>query len=254
MRKYGWKPQLPDFRDKKRFARLSPPTVLPPSVDLIPKCPPVYDQGQLGSCTAQGIAAAVEFDSPGTMPSRLFMYYEERRMEGDINQDGGAEIRDGFKVLNTEGICPETLWPYDEAMFAVKPPKKCYRAALLERSVLYESLDNTDLGQLKGCLASGFPFVFGVTVYDSFESDVVAASGIVPMPDSSESVLGGHCMMCVGYDDTTSTFIVRNSWGTSWGQKGYCTMPYAYLTNADLASDFWTVEKLTSQDPFVAVT
>ena len=94
---------------------------------------------------------------------------------------------------------------------------------------------------MKGCLASGFPFVFGFTVYESFESQEVAKTGMVPMPAAGESVLGGHAVLAVGYDDGHQRFIVRNSWGTGWGMQGYFTMPYAYLTERDLSSDFWTI-------------
>jgi C1A family cysteine protease len=94
---------------------------------------------------------------------------------------------------------------------------------------------------MKGCLASGYPFVFGFTVYDSFESQQVANTGIVPMPASGESVVGGHAVMAVGYDDSQHRFIVRNSWGSGWGMQGYFTIPYAYLTEANLSSDFWTI-------------
>ena len=96
------------------------------------------------------------------------------------------------------------------------------------------------------CVASGWPFVFGFTVYESFLSDAVAKTGHVPMPSPAETVEGGHAVVAVGYDDKIQRFIVRNSWGTGWGMKGYCTMPYGYLTDPGLASDFWaiyTVEK-----------
>ncbi len=102
------------------------------------------------------------------------------------------------------------------------------------------------LPQLKGCLAEGFPFVFGFTVYESFESDEVRAGGVVPMPSSGEQVLGGHAVLAVGYDDGTQRFLVRNSWGTEWGQHGHFTMPYAYLTERNLSSDFWTLRAVTA--------
>ena len=100
---------------------------------------------------------------------------------------------------------------------------------------------NRDLAQMKGCLAAGYPFVFGFTVYDAFESGVVAKTGVLNMPTSAEQVVGGHAVLCVGYDDAAQRFIVRNSWGAKWGQKGYFTMPYAYMITRGLASDFWTI-------------
>jgi C1A family cysteine protease len=96
-----------------------------------------------------------------------------------------------------------------------------------------------DLTQMRGCLASGYPFVFGFTVYDSFESAAVAKNGVLNMPGGGEKVVGGHAVLAVGYDDAAQRFRVRNSWGAGWGQKGYFTIPYSYLISASLASDFW---------------
>ena len=94
---------------------------------------------------------------------------------------------------------------------------------------------------MKGCLASGYPFIFGFTVYESFESAQVAQTGHVPLPQEGEQVLGGHAVCAVGYDDANQWFIARNSWGTGWGMQGYFTLPYTYLTSRSLSSDFWTV-------------
>jgi len=98
---------------------------------------------------------------------------------------------------------------------------------------------------MRGCLAAGYPFVFGFTVYESFETQDMAHSGVLQMPQPDEQVLGGHAGLAVGYDDASQRFIVRNSWGTDWGQAGYFTMPYAYLTTRGLASDFWTMRIVT---------
>jgi C1A family cysteine protease len=243
--KFGWRRDLPDHRDHLYSAPLEGITVLPSSIDLRPQCPPVYDQQSLGSCTAQAIAAAIEFDRkkqglPDFVPSRLFVYYNERAMEGTVNSDAGAAIRDGIKAVNKKGACNETEWPYDISQFTVKPSDQCYKDALLDRALKYQSVSH-NLNQMKGCLASGYPFVFGFTVYDSFESDTVAQTGIVPMPQPDEQVLGGHAVVAVGYNDAQQVFIVRNSWSAQWGDKGYCYMPYAYLTNPHLASDFWVI-------------
>ena len=174
-------------------------------------------------------------------PSRLFIYYNERVIEGTVKSDSGAQIRDGIKTVASTGVCDETLWPYDITQFAHKPTAACYKAAKLQRAITYSRVGQT-LSQLKGCLASGFPIVFGFTVYDSFESADVASTGVVPMPAAGESVLGGHCVVAVGYDDASQRFTIRNSWGTGWGMAGYATMPYAYLLSSSLASDFWTVK------------
>jgi C1A family cysteine protease len=245
--RYGWSPDVPDQRDHLYAAPVASLDALPASVDLRPQCPKVvYDQGQLGSCTANAIAAAIEFDqmkqSLGKIftPSRLFIYYNERVMEGTVNSDSGAQIRDGIKSVADIGGCPETLWPYSIAKFKTKPTKPCYTEAKKHTAVLYQRLVQI-LNQMKGCLASGYPFVFGFSVYESFEGPDVAKTGTVPMPGPSEQQVGGHAVMAVGYDDATQRFLVRNSWADKWGMKGYFTIPYAYLTDNNLADDFWTI-------------
>lgn len=259
--RYGWIPDLPDQRD---FAFSVPhatlAAALPAKVDLRPGCPPVYDQGQIGSCTANAIAGAFEFglkkeNLPDFVPSRLFIYYNERVMEGTPpSVDSGAYIRDGMKSVATLGVCKETLWTYDDknnnpapcptCKYAKKPTPACYTEALQHKIKAYQRLNSAVLGTLKGCLASGLPFVFGFTVYESFESQQVAKTGTVPMPKPKEKVMGGHAVAAVGYDDSKGRFIVRNSWGTGWGMSGYFTMPYAYLTNTNLSDDFWTIQTI----------
>jgi len=174
------------------------------------------------------------------LPSRLFIYYNERSMEGTVNSDSGAMIRDGIKSIANMGVCPEKMWPYNIGKFTKKPSSTCYKEAMKHQAVSYQRLVQSS-SQMKGCLASGYPFVFGITVYESFESPAVAKTGAVPMPGSGEKVLGGHAILGVGYDDSKQRFIVMNSWGTGWGDKGFFTIPYAYLTDSDLAADFWTV-------------
>ena len=247
---YGWIRDLPDDRDFVYGAPLVRfPQGLPPSIDRRSECPPVYDQGQLGSCTGNGIAGAIEFDQrkQGTKeftPSRLFIYYNERVIEGTVDHDAGAQIRDGIKAVAKVGAPPETDWPYDIAKFAQRPPPLAYSDAKQDLVSSYSRVVQ-DATQMRGCLAEGYPFVFGFTVYQSFESASVAQTGIVPMPGTGEAVLGGHCVVAVGYDDTKRQFIVRNSWGTGWGLNGYCLMPYEYLINPRLASDFWTIRSVT---------
>jgi C1A family cysteine protease len=246
VQRYGWVPDLPDARDHMYAAPQRVLATLPSQVDLRPQCPPVVDQGALGSCTANAIANAHLFNQRKQMaaqsflPSRLFIYYNERVMEGTVNSDSGAMIRDGIKSIAKQGVCPETQWPYIIDKFTRKPMQACYKEALKHQAVSYQRLVQT-LTQLKGCLASGYPFVLGFTVYESFESQQVAQTGTVPMPAAGEQVLGGHAVLAVGYDDSTQRFIVMNSWGTDWGMHGFFTMPYAYFTDTNLSDDFWTV-------------
>jgi C1A family cysteine protease len=244
---YGWRPDSPDERDHQYAA---PPDVLanlPSRVDLREHCPPVYDQGQLGSCTANAIAAAVEFERrrqglSDFVPSRLFIYWNERELEGNVDEDSGAELRDGIKVVAKTGAPPETDWPYDISKFTLTPPPAAFAAAKLDVATAYKRVAQT-LGQMRGCLASGLPFVFGFTVYESFETDQVAQTGIAPMPGPNEQVLGGHAVMAVGYDDAAQRFLVRNSWGDGWGMQGYFSLQYAYLTTHGLASDLWVISQ-----------
>jgi C1A family cysteine protease len=243
--RFGWVPDLPDARDFMFSAPESVLTTLPTKVDLRTKMPSIYDQGQLGSCTANAIGAAFEFDQlkegyKDFMPSRLFIYYNERAMEGTVDTDSGAMIRDGMKSVAKVGVCTEDTWPYDIAQFTAKPPTKAYTEAKKHQALLYKRII-PNLHQLQGCLAAGYPFVFGFSVYESFMSAEVAKTGEVPLPPRNEQMIGGHAVVGVGYDDKIQRFIVRNSWGTKWGKRGHCTMPYGYLTDPQLASDFWAI-------------
>lgn len=241
-RYYGYKPDLADQRDK-RFKATEPITGLPPSVDLRPKMPlPCFDQQALGACVAHSTAGAVVFDQfkqniPVSMPSRLFLYYWARAIEGSIMLDSGCTVRDMFKAYNRRGVCPESEWPYDISKFTDWPNWQDEQDAAQHKPISYARTDST---RLKATLASGYPIVFGFTVYESFESDAVATSGIMPMPQSGESVVGGHSVLMVGYQDSTADYICRNSWGTGWGINGYFLMPYAYVA-AGLADDFWVL-------------
>jgi C1A family cysteine protease len=245
--RYGWKPDLPDRRDLSYAAPAEVLSALPPKVDLTAQCPPVYDQGQLGSCTANSIGGAFEFELlkqglQDFMPSRLFIYYNERVIENTVNNDNGAQIRDGIKSVSKQGVCSETLWPYIISEFAVKPYQSCYTAALSNIATSYHRVSR-NINQMKGCIADGYPFVIGFTVYSGFESPEVAKTGKLNLPTNVESVVGGHAVLVVGYDDNNDTgrFIVRNSWGPGWGLQGYFTMPYEYLLDANLSDDFWTI-------------
>lgn len=202
------------------------------------------------NCTANAISSAYAFNMHKQVedeifvPSRLFIYYNEREMDGSIPYDSGARIRDGIKSINKIGVCDELIWPYDIAKFAEKPIQECYVQAGRNKAVKYERLNNSEK-ELKTCLALGFPFVFGFTVYESFESKAVAKTGRMVMPGRKEKSLGGHAVLGVGYDDSLKCFIIKNSWGERWGDKGYFYMPYDYITDSDLCADFWVVQKVS---------
>ena len=254
--RYNWKPDLPDFRDHMYSFIPTAATVLPKVVDLRPHCSAIENQGNLGSCTGNAIVGALEFlenkenseavaaggtAKPFVNLSRLFLYYQERVIENTVNQDSGAQIRDGVKACNTIGVCAESLYPYVVSKFKAKPTAKATADAANRK--ISEYLRITDLTSLRSSIAAGFPVVFGFTVYESFESDAVAKTGLVPMPQPSEQVLGGHAVMAMGYDDNKQLLKVRNSWGAAWGDQGYFYMPYAYITTTSLSDDFWTIRK-----------
>jgi C1A family cysteine protease len=249
VKRFGWTPDLPDQRDFPYRVPRRTAAALPSAVDLRPQMPAVYDQGQLGSCTSNAIGGAFEFElikqkEPDFVPSRLFIYYNERVIERTVDEDSGAQLRDGMKTLAKQGVCPEPEWPYIISRFATKPTAACYADAKKHLGITYMRVAQ-DVPEMRGCVAAGYPFIFGFTVYESFESDAVTRTGNVPMPSGMERTLGGHAMCVVGYDNPKKQFIVRNSWGTSWGKKGYGTMPYAYFTNTDLSADFWTLRAVS---------
>ena len=241
---YGY---IPDSHDKRDLLFAAPKSMkpLPPSVDLCGNYTNVYDQGALGSCTANAIAMAICFEQVKQKqavvpPSRLMIYYEERHIEDTIFEDSGAQIRDGIKSVANQGVCPETEWPYDIKKFKINPPLQAYINAQQHTVKEYRRLNNRVISDLKQCLADGFPFVFGFTVYESFESEEVANTGIMPMPKRGEKVIGGHAVICLGYDDSKQVFKVRNSWSKNWALGGHFYMPYKYMTGK-LVNDCWEI-------------
>ena len=243
----NWRSTLADSHMWRRVRAVEQANFIGPVYNLSVEGDQSYVVEGIGvhNCTANAIAAAVEFDRMKQQlsdftPSRLFIYYNERVIEGTVQSDSGAQIRDGIKSVATQGVCPESDWAYDIAKFTQRPPDAAYQDATLDRAVSYQRLVQ-DLNQMKGCLASGYPFVFGFTVYESFESPQVAQTGHAALPGPTEAQIGGHAVMAVGYDDAQSWFMVRNSWGSAWGISGYFTLPYAYLSQHSLSSDFWTV-------------
>ncbi len=251
VKKFGWVPDIPDTRDHLFAAPMAVVAKLPSSMDLRPQCPPtVYDQGQLGSCTANAIAGAFEFDllkekKPDMMPSRLFIYYNERLIEGHAGDRLGCPHPRRDQGGQHAGRATRGRLALRHRDLRRASPANAYTDAKQHRATSYSRVVQ-DLTQMRGCLAAGFPFVAGFTVYTSFESQQVAQTGVVPMPDlQNETVLGGHAVLAVGYDDSQQRFIMRNSWGSGWGMAGYFTMPYAYLISRSLASDFWTLRVVT---------
>ena len=251
---YGAKPDSYDHRDlKKQYKREEIPSHrYYSSADLSQYVDHVYDQSNLGSCTANAVCAAYGLDLtkqsqtlPGGYyyfdPSRLFVYYNTREYEGTTRQDSGASIRDTVKALNRKGACKDADWPYDVRMFTTKPPQRCYDAAQGNNLCKYERL-NQDIDQFRACLNDKCPFVFGFKVYSSFHK--AQRDGKVPMPTWDEKRYrpdGQHAVVAVGYDDQSRYIIVLNSWGSRWGASGYCYMPYDFIVDSSLCSDFWKI-------------
>ena len=247
---YGTKRDAPDPRD--RFFSVSRLFGHPRSVDLRGKTP-VYNQKSLNSCSANAIAAAIRFDhlrrgTRGALnPSRLFLYFNERSIEGAVDKNVAVSLRDGYKSLARVGVCSEEHWPYRVRHFAHHPPRTCYDHAAAHRAIEYLRLKQ-DLTHMRDCLASGYPFTAGISIYPSFKTERVKRTGNVPMPKRGETMLGGHAVLVVGYDDRVRRVIVQNSWGRTWGAGGYCSIPYDFILHGDHAWDLWTVRRM-NDDP-----
>jgi len=240
--------------------------------------PPPYDQGHTSSCVGNGVAGLYDYvhhkqgfpvtgpavTPPGAdpsvaelvakptpnnpvvthsflNPSRLAIYYGARQREGSTGSDDGAEIRDGIQAVVKDGAAPETLWPFDPAKVTVKPSPNYYQEARQHQALNYTRVSQADyyIGHTLAIL--GLPIVFGMDVFEEFESDEVAKTGMVPMPAIGAQAIGGHCMVIVARDAKRDLYGVRNSWGPDWGLHGYCWIPRPYLLNNQLASDAWTI-------------
>jgi len=243
---FGWVPSKPDGRDYAYSCNFN--LFLPPSIDLKYNCPVVYDQLDLGSCTANAVSGLVQFlmikyKLKVYRPARLAIYYWARMLDNTIQEDAGTSLRTAVKVLNKIGTPAEWLWPYDIVKFKEQPDKKTIEYASKHKITQYFKVAQ-DINSMKNCLAAGFPFVFGFNVYESFMTLDVARTGIMPIPAKNEQLLGGHATECVGY--TPEYFIVRNSWGKKWGLKGYFKMPYSLIEDKKFADDFWTFHSINS--------
>lgn len=245
--KYPLRPDSLDLRDYHLRSAFKTPEQLPKHMDLRPKMSPVVDQGELGSCTANAIVSGLReylllrSGKPFKPLSRLFLYWHERQVEGTIEEDAGASLRDGMKLLQKLGVCRSELWPYTED-FRRKPDAAAEADASHYRIREYHRV--VGLNSLKAALAQGMPVVFGMLLYESFEGRGPETTGVIHMPDiSTEPLLGGHAMCAAGYDDDQKMVIVRNSWGTRWGKNGYCFIPYEMFQNPALLMDMWTSKK-----------
>lgn len=245
MPKFGW---IKDDFDERDLSFLPKLFAVPKKVDLRKYCPTVYDQGNLGSCTGQAVGALLHLTeiknktSNIFMPSRLFLYYGGRLAIGTVNEDSGAQIRDVVKYAASTGVCGEVLYPHKIADFKKKPSQAAMKEAKKNTIDKYERVQQSRFA-IQSALAESLPVVFGFKVYSSFMGKKVAETGLVPMPTRKEKIQGGHAILIVGYDDSKSHYIFRNSWG-DWGDKGYGYMPYEYVENSKLSSDFWIVRKL----------
>jgi C1A family cysteine protease len=250
-RRLGWRKQLHDGRDFLRAARGATVTSLPTAVDLRDSGP-IFDQGRIGSCVANACATVMGYHQrraggPWFIPSRLFIYYNARALQGWENEDSGAYIRDGMKSLAIWGTAAEGRyssgsWEYDTQRFYEKPSVAAYNHAANHQAITYYTVAQTN-SQIRGTLAEGYPIAFGFEVYDSFY--YVGSDGIVEMPGPQEQPIGGHAVTLVGYNDSTRRYLVQNSWGESWGDGGFFHMPYAYVEGL-LSDDFWM---LTAAEP-----
>ncbi len=260
--RFGWTPDKEDQRDFqfKSFFTQQP---LPKKVDLRKEMSPVVNQYDIGSCTANALAACLEyiqlkqqkvagiqiheFDEKHFYNlSRLFVYYNTRSLIGMEMEDSGGYLRDGIKSLAYKGACREILWPYTRTLLFRKPDEDAYNEAFKNRISDYARIKS--LKEMKQALANGFPFVFGFIVYEGFESDEVYRTGIMKMPRLFERSLGGHAVCAVGYDDDfvfpdkrKGAMIIRNSWGEEFGDKGHFYMPYDFISNSRYAEDFWFI-------------
>lgn len=243
-KRFGWLPDVPDKRDHILMLPVAA-VPMPASLDLRPGMPAVYDQGDLGSCTAQAIATICQYAAlrqkgeklRNRTPSRLFIYFNERWLEGTIPYDSGAYLRDGFKAIHRWGLVTEGYWPYKIQKFAHLPPPSVYRRAEINIVSEYARVPQ-NLNSLKQALNQVGPVVFGFAVYESF---MFYDKGVLAMPEYREEMLGGHAVVLAGYDDEKNAFLVRNSWSSEWGENGYFWMPYDYVTDPWLADDFWVV-------------
>ena len=253
-RKYNLKPAVTTGNEKMfklDHHSIDMTIILPLQFDLrtsFPSCiPSILDQGELGSCAANELSNAMRYclrkeKVNDFQPSRLYIYYFGRLFEGsDVHQDTGMSISGVCGAIQKYGSCSENNWGYDITKFTIQPPRPAIIAAHTHVPGYKFLQVQQDIVHIKQALFSGYPIIIGLQLYSSFESDSVAKTGVVPMPDSKETLLGGHCLNLIGWNDSTQTFIGSNSWSDSWGQQGYFTIPYKYILDPSLGGDYCQV-------------
>ena len=226
---------------------------LPAKYSLRDEMPPVFDQGVLGSCASNAGSIAVQYllrkaQLPEMRPSRLFIYYNTRVKVAcwPVDEDTGACMRDLCKSISKYHACDETKWPYEINKFDMAPSKSAYMAAKFPCAITYCAV-RQNLDDMKRVLLSNRPILAGLMIFESFDTERVARSGVIPMPDTiHEQSLGGHAVLIVGYDDSNEVFIGQNSWGPEWGAQGFFFIPYEYVLDRDIAFDFWALSFVQS--------
>lgn len=243
--KHAWIPDVPsifDFGYKKSLRMKAASTV---SVRHL--LPQVWNQGSIGSCVGHAVsdahyAAQVRAGDKTPMnPSRLFVYYNARLMQGWQDSDNGCYIRDAMKSVAKQGVANEKIWPYKVTKFSKKPPTSAYASGLSNQALAYERVDSSKIENIKAALSDGLPVVFGAMLYESFYD---LKNGKVRMPTKGEKAIGGHAMILADATDSTQDCDTKNSWGKHWGNDGYHKMPYEYLTNKNLCDDFWVLKSV----------
>ncbi|WP_392482302.1 C1 family peptidase [Nostoc sp. C110] len=236
--------------------------LMPEFVDLTFWCSPIEDQGSLDSCTAHAGVALMEYFEKRSFDryvdaSRLFLYKATRNLM-HRQGDAGASLRETIKAMALFGVPPEEYWPYIEDKFDEEPTPFCYSFGQSYQALKYfrlNPLGTTEdilLFRIKAALAAGFPCAFGFTMYYSIED--LNPSGYIPYPVKNDKVKGGHAVVAVGYDDhkvienpdgsrrSQGALLIRNSWGTDWGEGGYGWLPYDYVLEG-LTNDWWSLLK-----------
>lgn len=245
---YNWQKEPDDPRDHIVTRHLFMSNAFPDVFELQPLIP-VYDQGYIGSCVANSVSSCYRYEVAQLLgnfnfdPSRLFVYYNARLIDGNQNWDAGTWIRSGFKTMAKDGLAPEVDWPYDTSKVTTKPVQVAYtngkKNIIVEYAKVPQSIDT-----IKQVLMSGAAISFGFNVYESFEQgNWWYTTGIMPVPKSDENILGGHAVTIIGWDNQKQAFLIQNSWGKDWGLKGKFYMPYTFLVSKE-CDDFWCINKI----------